>query len=54
MADTSTEKNRTTRMAILEFVYVLGLDLGVGVSGPLYDLGGYEVIYALSAMMVSD
>ncbi len=54
VSDTSTEKNRTTRMGILEFVYLLGLDLGVGISGPLYDLGGYEAIYALSAMMVTN
>ena len=50
----STEKNRTTRMALLEFGYLLGLDLGVGLSKPLYDLGGYAAIYCLAIIVVSE
>ncbi len=39
-------------MAFLEFVYLLGLDLGVGVSGPIYELAGFSPIYVLSAIVV--
>jgi len=39
-------------MGLVEFIFILGLELGVALSGPLYDLGGYEVVYILSSIVI--
>ncbi len=53
ISDHSNDKNRTTRMCLLEFVYLLGLDLGVGISGPIYDLADYSAVFVISTIVVS-
>lgn len=49
ISDTSNEKTRTVRIALLDFVFYSGLAAGEGVSGEISARFGYEAIYGLGA-----
>ncbi len=52
VCDVTTPKSRMSRMCFLEMIFILGLELGLGLSEPLYTIAGYAPAYVISIVLV--